>query len=298
MRRACRVALAVTIGVACADAVVTTHTFAADPHVLRVCADPNNLPFSDAHGAGFENAIASLLARELGRSLEYYWQPQRRGFLRTTIQAGRCDLVMSVPSTLDRVRPTRPYYRSTYVFVSRHDRHLDLRSFDDPRLRQLRIGIQITGEDYDNPPPAQALAARQLVDQIRGYTVYGDYSQPSPQRTIVDAVAAGDVDVAVVWGPLAGYFATREQTPLTITPVAPSSDRDVPFAFDISVAVRRDDAGLHDALDAALARRAPEVTRILRRFGVPLVDRKILRPTAMRRWEEPWCGMECWPRSS
>jgi mxaJ protein len=274
-QRVLRIIVAVAIGVACTGVIATQRTFAADPDVLRVCADPNNLPFSDAHGAGFENAIASLLARQLGRSLEYYWQPQRRGFLRTTIQAGRCDVVMSIPSTFDRVRPTRPYYRSTYVFVTQRDRHLDLRSFDDRRLRRLRIGIQITGEDYDNPPPAQALAARQLVDRIRGYTVYGDYSQPSPQRTIVDAVAAGDVDVAVVWGPLAGYFATREQTALTITPVAPSSDRDVPFAFDISVAVRRDDAALHDALDAALATRAPEVTRILRRFGVPLVDRRV-----------------------
>jgi quinoprotein dehydrogenase-associated probable ABC transporter substrate-binding protein len=267
-RRAGPIVLAVAV-IVCAGAVANTQTVTADPHVLRVCADPNNLPFSDAHGAGFENAIASLVARELGRRLEYFWQPQRRGFLRTTIQAHRCDVVMSVPSTFERVRPTRPYYRSTYVFVTRRDRHLDVRSFDDSRLRGLRIGIQITGQDYDNPPPAQALAARQLVDRIRGYTVYGDYSQPSPQRAIVDAVAAGDVDVAIVWGPLAGYFAAREHPPLAVTPVAPS-DHDVPFAFDISMAVRPDDAPLHDALDAALARRASEVTRILRRFGVPL----------------------------
>lgn len=240
----------------------------ASRHPLRVCADPNNLPFSNKRGQGFENAIARVVARDLGRTVEYYWQPQRRAFLRTTLQAGYCDVVMSVPSTLERVRPTRPYYRSSYVFVTRRDRGLDIRSFDDPRLRDLRIGIQVTGDDYENPPPALALASRRLVDHLRGYTVYGDYSREDPQRAIVDAVASGDVDVAVVWGPLAGFFAKREAVPLALVSVA-AVRNDPAFAFDIAAAVRRDDVGLHDAIDAALGRNAGEIRAILKQFGVP-----------------------------
>jgi mxaJ protein len=248
---------------------------APDPRVLRVCVDPNNLPFTNERREGFENQIADLVARDLGRTVEYYWQPQRRGFLRTTIQSHLCDVVMSVPSTLDRIRATRPYYRSSYVFVSRRDRRLDIQSFDDPRLRRLDIGIPIVGEDYENPPPAQALAARRIFDRVHGYTVYGDYSRPMPQRTIVDAVATGDVDIAVVWGPLAGYLAREARVPLALAPVRRHVGVDLaPFAFDMSVGVRRDDAALADAIDATLARRAGDIRRILESFGVPLVGKE------------------------
>lgn len=240
-------------------------------HALRVCADPNNLPFSNEKREGFENRIAAIVARDLNRPLEYVWQPQRRGFLRTTLNAKRCDAVIGVPTELDAVRATRPYYRSTYVFVSRADRRLHVRSLDDPRLKTLRIGIQITGEDYDNPPAAQALASRQIIGNVRGYTVYGNYSRPDPTRPLIDAVAKGDVDVAVAWGPLAGYFATREPVALEITPVTPEADsRFVRFAFDISMGVRRDDRALADALDRAIARRSAEIRRVLARYGVPL----------------------------
>jgi mxaJ protein len=259
------IALALTVAALAAPAPAQpTHA------ALRVCADPNNLPFTNDRGEGFENAIAELVARDLGRTVEYYWQPQRRGFFRTTIQAHNCDVVMSVPSGFERVRTTRAYYRSAYVFVTRRDRHLDVRSFDDPRLRDLRIGIQLTGDDYANPPAAQALAEHNLTDRIRGYTVYGDYSKPSPQRTIVDAVASGDVDVAIVWGPLAGYFAARAAVPLALQPIrAVGSER--AFAFDISAGVRRDDPELQNALDRVIARRLPEIRSILQKFGVPVI---------------------------
>ena len=259
--------VALTLGV-----VVSAAPSRAQPAqpALRVCADPNNLPFTNERGEGFENAIAELVARDLGRPLLYYWQPQRRGFFRTTIQAHNCDVVMSVPSGFERVRTTRAYYRSAYVFVTRRDRHLDVRSFDDPRLRDLRIGIQLTGDDYANPPAAQALAEHNLTDRIRGYTVYGDYSKPSPQRTIVDAVASRDVDVAIVWGPLAGYFASRTSAPLALQPIrAVGNER--AFAFDISAGVRRDDPALQKALDRVIARRLPEIHRILNTFGVPVL---------------------------
>ena len=243
----------------------------AAPDVLRVCADPNNLPFSDDKGEGFENKLADLVAADLGRHVAYYWQPQRRGFVRTTLNANNCDVIMGVPSTFGMTAVTRPYYRSSYMFVSRRQRRLDVRSLDDPRLRRLSIGIQITGDDYDNPPAAQALASRHIVDNVHGYTVYGDYSQPHPAWGVMDAVRKGDVDVAIAWGPLAGYFAKREGAPLELAPVLPARDGPgVQFAFDVSMGVRHRDRALAQALDGVITRRARDIRRILAVYGVPL----------------------------
>ncbi len=244
---------------------------AGEPQPLRVCADPNNLPFSNDAQQGFENQIAALVARDLGRPLSYVWWPQRRGFIRRTLGADRCDLVIGVPAQSGRAEVTQAYYRSTYAFVSRRDRHLDVRSFDDPRLKSLTIGIQIIGADYANPPAAQALAARRLAANVRGYTVYGDYSQPDPQRDVIDAVADGRVDLAVVWGPVAGYYGRRAPTAIDVVPVSP--ERDGPslmFAFDIAMGVRPGDRALREAVDRVIARRRTEMLRILMSFGVPV----------------------------
>jgi quinoprotein dehydrogenase-associated probable ABC transporter substrate-binding protein len=243
----------------------------ADPAVLRVCADPNNLPYSNQRQQGFENAIARVVAGDLHRRLTYVWQPQRRGFIRTTLRAGACDVVMGIPTPFAMARATTPYYRSSYVFVTRRDRSAPVRSLDDPRLRRLVIGVQVVGEDYENPPPLQALAARHLQDNVRGYTVYGDYADQAPQRALLDALARGDVDVAIAWGPLGGYFASRSRTPLSVTPIPAVSDLATPFSFDIAMGVRRDDEALAQALNATIARRHSEIRRVLERFGVPLV---------------------------
>ena len=240
---------------------------------LRVCADPNNLPFSNEKREGFENRIAELVAKDLHAEVRYTWWAQRRGFLRSTLKAGLCDVVMGLPSRVEMALPTRPYYRSTYVFVSRTDRKLDLRSLDDPRLKRWRVGVQIIGDDYANSPPAHALALRGIVDNVVGYSVLGDYSRPNPPSRIVEAVANGEIDVAIVWGPLAGYFGSRESVPLSLTPVSPESDLPfLPFSFDISLAVRRGDDALRKKLDAILVRRRPEIDRILASYGVPRVD--------------------------
>jgi quinoprotein dehydrogenase-associated probable ABC transporter substrate-binding protein len=238
---------------------------------LRVCADPNNLPFSNLNRQGFENQIAELVARDLRRPLAYFWSPQRRGFIRNTLDAGRCDVVIGVPAQFKPLQSTRPYYRSSYVFVTRRDCHLRVRSFDDPRLKTLTIGIQITGDDYNNPPAAQALASRHIIENVRGFTVYGDYSQPDPQGDLVAAVASKSVDVGVMWGPLAGFYARRQPTAIDVVPVSP--ERDGPmlvFAFDIAMGVRRDDPALRAALDAIIVRRRVEIRQILTSFGVPL----------------------------
>jgi mxaJ protein len=238
---------------------------------LRVCADPNNLPYSNERQQGFENRIADLVARDLGRPTTYVWWPQRRGFLRSTLLARRCDVVVGT-GPAPGIRTTQPYYRSTYTFVSRRSDGLQIDSFDDERLRRLTIGIQITGDDYANPPAAQALAFRGLTNNVRGFTVYGDYSRPDPQRDVVDAVASRAVDVSVVWGPLAGYYATRQPVALEVTPIhAVDHTSSLRFAFDVAMGVRSDDVVLHAALDRVIAHRRSEIRRILESFGVPLL---------------------------
>ena len=241
---------------------------------LRVCADPNNLPFSNRRREGFENRLADLIAGELGDTVRYTWQPQRRGFLRNTLNAQACDVVMGMPQGSDRVLTTRPYYRSSYVFVSRKDRHLTVRSLDDPVLRRLRIGVQLVGDDYANTPPVHALSRRGIVKNLVGYSVLGDYSQQNPPARIIDAVIARDVDVAVAWGPLAGYFAKKSPIPLALVPVSPQVDPPgLRFAFDISLAVRTDDTVRMKEIERILDRRRADIHRILRDYGVPVLAR-------------------------
>jgi mxaJ protein len=240
--------------------------------VLRVCADPNNLPFSNSRLEGFENRLADLVAADLHASVEYTWWAQRRGYVRHTIASGACDVLMGVPTRFERTLVTRPYYRSSYVFVTRRDGPR-VRSLDDPVLRRVRVGVQLIGDDGGNSPPAHALAARHIVRNVVGYPVYGNYLEPNPPARIVEAVAKDDVDVAMVWGPLAGYFAGREKVPLSITPVSPQNDPHLPFAFDISIGVARRASDLRDEIDAVLARRKAEVDRLLEGYHLPRVDR-------------------------
>jgi mxaJ protein len=235
---------------------------------LRVCADPNNLPFSDSSGAGFENELAQMLGRELHRRVEYTWWAQRRGALRNTLKAGLCDVVMGVPQALDMVATSSPYYESSYVFVSVASRGLVIESFDDPRLRVLKVGVQVVGDDYVNTPPVHALSARGIVDNVRGYSVLGDYAETTPAAKILRAVEAGEIDVAVAWGPLAGYVARRAEPPLRLT-LTPARDGSLPMRFQISMGVRRSDQQLRTALNAFITHQKPAIDALLARFGVP-----------------------------
>jgi mxaJ protein len=244
----------------------------APERVLRVCADPNNLPFSNQRLEGFENRIADVIARELGARLEHVWWAQRRGFVRHTLSAGTCDVIVGVPSRFAPAATTRPYYRSTYVFVTRAGEPVPA-SFDDPLLKRAVVGVQLIGDDSANSPPAHALAARGIVRNVRGYSVYGDYRQPNPPAAIVHAVADGDLDVAVAWGPMAGFFAKQLPEPLTLTPVTPETDAaSLPFVFDMSMAVARGNDALLAELDRAISNRRDDLDGILREFGVPRVD--------------------------
>jgi mxaJ protein len=238
---------------------------ASGERVLRVCADPDNLPYSNRQQQGFENKIADLVARDLHARVSYTWWPQRRGMVRNTLKAGVCDCLIGVPGNFDLASSTQPYYRSSYVFVTRKDRALSIASLDDPQLRKLKIGVQMIGNDHMNSPPAHALAKRGIIDNVEGYLVYDG-------PAIVDAVARGDVDVAIVWGPQAGYFAKQQKVALAMTPVTPQIDLPfLPFVFDIAMGVRRGDTKLHEELDRVIEHRHAEIEKILDQYGVPRV---------------------------
>jgi mxaJ protein len=239
---------------------------------LRVCADPYDMPFSNRQEEGFENKIAHLVARDLNATVINYWWPSRRGVLRNSILGGFCDVMIQAPVGLDPVATTTPYYRSTYYFVYRADRGLQLRSLDDTILKHLKIGVNIIGYDYTNTPPAHALAQRGIV----GLVGFKNFLNPDPKadhpQDIIDAVAKDSIDVAIVWGPLAGYWAKREPVRLALAAL-PDSDSvsGMWFAFDMAMGVRHRDKELKAQLDSVIERRRGEIVAILEEFSVPMI---------------------------
>ena len=239
---------------------------------ITACADPNNLPFSNEARQGLENRLAEMIAADLGADLKYVWWAQRRGYVRNTLNEQKCDFWPGVASGLEMLATSRPYYRSTYVFVSRDSDHLGRLTLDDPRLKALRIGVQMVGDDFSNTPPAHALASRGIVENVHGYMLYGDYSRPNPPSEIINAVARGDVDVALVWGPLAGYFAARSPVPLRLERVTPwFVDSQWPMQFDVSVGVRKDNQKLLKQIDRILSKRSADIQKLLDNYRVPVV---------------------------
>jgi mxaJ protein len=271
-----RSALPLIVGLVAIVVLIAGLLYARPAHAaapLRVCADPNNLPFSDTARAGFENKIAELVGSDLHKPVAYTWWAQRRGFVRNTLNAGECDVVMGTAAGMDMVLATRPYYRSTYVFVTRRDRDLHVRSFDDAELHRLKIGVQLIGDDFANTPPAHALANRGIVRNVVGFPVYGNYADANPAARIVDAVAKDDVDIAIAWGPIAGYFAKQSAVPLDVVPVSPRLDLPyLPFVFDIVMGVRHGDTIFRAQLDTVIIRRKPAIDSILAAYGVPLIN--------------------------
>jgi quinoprotein dehydrogenase-associated probable ABC transporter substrate-binding protein len=241
----------------------------ANPVGLRVCADPNNMPFSDAKGEGFENKLAILLARDLGEKTSFVFQRQTDNFLDRGLNAHLCDAVMGVPAGLDAVAVTRPYYASTYVFVTRG---LRIGSLKDPRLRHLRIGVHLVGDEPT--PPAEALGREGIVDNVQGFMISGgDYAKPNPPARLIEAVSSRVVDVAAVWGPVGGYFAKRSPVALTVTPITGTrSFAPLMFQYAIAVGVRKEDVALRARLDQAMAREKGAIHALLQSYGVPLVS--------------------------
>jgi len=258
-------ALSLTAGAAAQELRSTLPT----PGVLRVCADPDNMPLSNQNGEGFEQKIAELIAKEWNAKLEYAWWPVRRGFFSRALNGRYCDVAIQAPSGLDMAGVTKPYFRSGYVFITRKDSGLDIKSLADPRLKKLRIGVHLLNSDAENTPPAMALSRYGVVGNLTGFSTF--YTQEERPEDIVTAVANKDVDVAIVWGPIAGYFARSSTVPLNLLPLAErDSLSDFPFRFNIAMGVRRRDRALRDSLDAVLVRRAPEIKALLKKYGVPL----------------------------
>ena len=240
----------------------------AQPGLLRVCNDPDNMPFSNQKEEGFENKIAQLIAKDWKAKLDYVWYPVRRGYFRI-LNGMYCDLIIQAPGGLDMAGTTQPYYRSGYVFVTRQDGKLaDIESLSDPRLKKARIGVTLLPSD-EQLPPTMALSHHGVVGNLRGY--FGWYNDDDRPEDIVNAVANDSVDVAIVWGPLAGYFAKHSKVPLKITPLGErDSLADVPFRYNIAMAVRRSDKELRDSLEKTLKEKAPEIQAILKEYGIPM----------------------------
>ncbi len=240
---------------------------------LRVCVDPYDMPFSNNQEEGFENKIAHLVAQDLNATVINYWWPSRRGVLRNSILAGFCDVMIQAPVGFDPVATTKPYYRSTYFLVYRADHGLQLRSLDDTILKHLRIGVNMIGYDYTNTPPAHALSVRGIV----GLVGFGNFLNPDPNadhpEDIVNAVAKDSIDVAIIWGPLAGYWVKRASVPLSMVAL-PDSDpvSGMPFAFDMAMAVRHRDKELLARLDSVIVRRHADIVRVLQDYSVPMIQ--------------------------
>jgi mxaJ protein len=238
----------------------------AESRDLVVCADPDNLPFSHRNGSGFENRIAKLVAQDLRARLVYRWLPLRRGAVRKTLGARLCDVLIGVPADPGDVTTTIPYYRSSYALVTRTGLGTPVSTFDDTRIRVSRIGVPLIGADGAAAPPASALARRGIVDNVRGYPVYG--AMPVAQR-MVHAVATGELDIVVGWGPAVGYYAQRAKVPLDLV-LAPDETA-APESFSIAIAVRDGESELRDDLNTTLARERTRIDAVLVEYGVPLL---------------------------
>ena len=256
----------------CVSLLCANNAFAQSKGQFRVCADPENMPHSNQKQEGFENKIAELIAKDFSATPRYTWWGQRRGFIRNTMNAtleeGRCDVVIGVPEGYDLVTPTKAYYRSTYVFVYNRDKGPQVKSLDDPVLKKVKIGVHLLGDDYTNPPPVHELSKRGVVGNLVGFSTF--YSAENPPSAIIDAVASGKVDVAIVWGPAAGYFVKQQRVPLTMVPV-PSGKGDLPFEFGISMGVKPGNQELKARLEKVIDARRAEITKILNDYNVPLV---------------------------
>jgi quinoprotein dehydrogenase-associated probable ABC transporter substrate-binding protein len=232
---------------------------------LTVCGDPNHLPFSNKEMMGFENRIAQLIADDLERTLRYHWWPQTIGFVRNTLRIRLCDLVMGVTSVNELLQNTNPYYRSVYTLVYRADAGLHIKTLDDPALKRLKLGV-VAGT-----PPATLLTKYGLMDQVEPYQRTVDTRLYSPATKAVEDVAKGVIDIAVIWGPIAGFAAKQQASPLKVIPL-PAKVDSVHLAFNVSMGIRRRETAWKHQLNQELEKLAPRIENILLEYGIPLLD--------------------------
>jgi quinoprotein dehydrogenase-associated probable ABC transporter substrate-binding protein len=236
-----------------------------DPKVLRVCADPHDLPFSDEAGQGFENKIAELLGQKLNKPVSYTYFPQVIGFYRNTLNAFRCDVVIGVAQGLDIVQTTTPYYRTTYALVFKPGNGLDgVTALEDPRLKDKRLGV------IARTPPSTLMVEDGLMEHAKPYPLTVDTRVESPAKSMIDDLLAGRIDAAVLWGPIAGYYAGHAGTPLTVAPLL--HEQDAPMEFRISMGVRHSDQAWKRTLNKLIGDNQDAINKILVAYGVPLLD--------------------------
>lgn len=237
-----------------------------DPKVLRVCADPNNMPFSTERGEGFENRLAELLADKLGKGLSYSWYPQATGFVRNTLAAHKCDVIMGIPQGDDLVQVTNPYYRTAYALVLKQGHGLDgVETLGDPRLKGKRIGI-VAGT-----PPGNNMAVNGLMANAKPYPLVIDTRVDSSAAAMMRDLASGEIDAGILWGPMAGYYARRTNPAVTIVPLVKETTGPR-MAYRIAMGVRYTDQEWKRQLNRIIRENQPAINGLLMSFGVPLLD--------------------------
>ncbi|HTG05288.1 MAG TPA: substrate-binding domain-containing protein [Bradyrhizobium sp.] len=237
-----------------------------DPKVLRVCADPRNLPFSNEKGEGFENKLGELFAEKLQKKLDYMYFPQATGFVRMTLAAHRCDVIMGFPQGDDLVQGTNPYYRTAYALVAKQGSGLDdVATLEDARLKDKRIGI-VAGT-----PPATNMAVAGLMANARPYPLMIDTRFDSSSAAMIKDLMSGEIDAGVLWGPMAGYYAKQASPPLHVTPLVKETSGPR-LAFRIGMGVRPADQNWKRQLNRLIQENQPAINKILLDFGVPLLD--------------------------
>lgn len=237
-----------------------------DPTILRVCADPNNLPFSNEKGEGFENRLAELIARKLGKSLAYTYFPMAVGFVRNTLGAHKCDVIMGYPQGDELVQNTNPYYRTAYALIYKPNHGLDgLQTLADPRLRDKRIGI-IAGT-----PPATNMVINRLMAKAKPYPLLIDTRFTSSAAQMIGDLHAGEIDAGALWGPMAGYYAKISKEPLVVVPLL-HEQKGSRMVFRITMGVRASDQAWKRKLNGLIRDNQKEINALLLEFGVPLLD--------------------------
>jgi quinoprotein dehydrogenase-associated probable ABC transporter substrate-binding protein len=239
-----------------------------DPKVLRVCADPHNLPFSNDKGEGYENKIAELFAEKLQKKLDYTFFPQVMGFVRLTLGAHRCDVIMGIPQGDEMVQGTNPYYRTTYAIVAKPGSGLeDVDTLEDARLKGKHIGV-VAGT-----PPGTNMAINGLMATAKPYPLMVDTRLESSAESMIADLVSGQIDAAILWGPMAGYHARKANPPLHVTPLV--KEKSGPrLAFRIGMGVRGADQNWKRQLNRLIQENQPAINKILLDFGVPLLDEK------------------------
>lgn len=237
----------------------------ADDSEFKVCADPENMPYSNNKQEGFEDKIAEVLAKDLGKKLSFTYAYSRQGFFRNTLGANRCDVVMGTSSDIDTMRTSKPYYRAGHVYVWRKESNFNITDWSSPDLRKGFIGV------VDHSPATIPMDAHGLIANARPYRIQRDLNLPS--SFMIDDLAKGDIDIAIAWGPIGGYFAKQSKVPMVVAPIPEYETENAKGKeyWNISVGVRKKDKERMAMIQGALDRNQDKIIKILDDYGIPHV---------------------------